>query len=118
MNKYSVSQLFSGVLSTDTEVTIKGWVRSRRTSKAGISFIEVHDGSCFAPMQVVAAETLVNYQDEILNISTGCAVEVTGQLVESQGQGQSVEIQAEAVKVVGWVENPETYPMAKKTSYL
>lgn len=114
MNKYSVSQLFSGVLSTDTEVTIKGWVRSRRTSKAGISFIEVHDGSCFAPMQVVAAETLVNYQDEILNISTGCAVEVTGQLVESQGQGQSVEIQAEAVKVVGWVENPETYPMAKK----
>ncbi len=114
MNTYSVADLFGGAVAVESEITIKGWVRSRRTSKAGISFVAIHDGSCFDAIQVVVPDSLTNYESEVLHIGTGCAVEATGKLVESQGQGQAVEIQATQVKVVGWVEEPETYPMAKK----
>ncbi len=114
MNKYSVADLFGGALSVGSEVTVKGWVRTRRTSKAGISFIAVHDGSCFDAIQVVAPDNLTNYEEEVIIIGTGCAVIVNGTLVESQGQGQSLEIQASSVEIVGWVQDPETYPMAKK----
>lgn len=113
MNKHSIADIFKNTVPTGNEVTIKGWVRSRRTSKAGISFVAVHDGSCFDAIQVVVPETLENY-DEVSRLSAGCAVIATGELVESQGQGQSVEVQARAMEVVGWVEDPETYPIAKK----
>ncbi|MCH9057790.1 MAG: asparagine--tRNA ligase, partial [Planctomycetes bacterium] len=97
------------------EITIKGWVRTRRGSKAdgGLSFIAVHDGTCFDPIQVVARADLDNYA-EIESLTTGCAIEVDGTLVTSQGKGQSVEIQASAVRIIGWVENPETYPASQK----
>ena len=113
MNKHSIADIFKNTVPTGDEVTIKGWVRSRRTSKAGISFVAVHDGSCFDAIQVVVPDTLENY-DEVSRLSAGCAVIATGELVESQGQGQSVEVQACAMEVVGWVEDPETYPIAKK----
>ena len=97
------------------ELTIKGWVRTKRDSKAdgGLSFVAVNDGTCFDPIQVVARHDLSNYE-EIAKINTGCSVEVDGVLVESQGKGQSVEIQATAVRVIGWVEDPETYPASNK----
>ncbi|RMF17083.1 MAG: asparagine--tRNA ligase [Gammaproteobacteria bacterium] len=95
-------------------VTVKGWVRSRRDSKAGLSFLHVHDGSCFDPIQAVVPNTLDNYESEVLRLTTGCSVEVTGELVASPAQGQACEIQAAEVRVVGWVDDPETYPMAKK----
>lgn len=95
-------------------VTVKGWLRSKRDSKAGISFLAIHDGTCFDPIQAVVPNTLVNYESEVLPLSTGCAVAVTGELVESQGKGQTVEIQASAVEVVGGVDDPEAYPIAKK----
>jgi len=99
-----------------TELTVKGWVRTRRDSKAdgGMSFMAVSDGTCFDHIQVVARNTLDNYQDEILKITAGCAVEVEGELVESSGKGQDVEIIASQVRVVGWVENPDSYPVAAK----
>jgi asparaginyl-tRNA synthetase len=99
-----------------TELTVKGWVRTRRDSKAdgGISFLAVSDGTCFDHIQVVAKNTLDNYQDEILKVTAGCAVEVDGELVESAGKGQDVEIVASAIRVVGWVENPDSYPVAAK----
>ncbi len=98
-----------------TQLTIKGWVRTKRDSKAdgGLSFIAVNDGTCFDPIQVVARHDLNNYE-EIAKLGTGCSVEVDGQLVESQGKGQSVEIQATAVRVIGWVEDPDTYPASNK----
>ncbi len=114
MNTHSIAELFNGAAKVGSDIVIKGWVRTRRTSKAGISFVAIHDGSCFDAMQVVVPDTLPNYQNDVLNIGTGCAVIATGTLVESEGQGQSVEIQATAIEVVGWVEEPETYPMAKK----
>lgn len=114
MNKYSVDEIFKGSVSTGSEVTIKGWVRSRRTSKAGISFVALHDGSCFDPIQIVVPDTLDNYESEVGKLGAGCAVIAIGELVESEGQGQSVEVQATSIEVVGWVDEPETYPIAKK----
>jgi len=114
MNEVSVERLLKGDIPVGETVTVKGWVRSKRDSKAGISFVAVHDGSSFDPIQAVVPEELDNYQSEVLHITTGCAVVITGQLVESQGKGQSVEIQASAVEVIGVVDDPETYPIAKK----
>ncbi len=114
MNKHSIAEIFEGAVATDQRVTLKGWVRTRRTSKAGISFVALHDGSCFDAIQIVVPDSLANYEDEVVHLGAGCAVIATGTLVESQGQGQSVEVQATELEVVGWVDEPETYPIAKK----
>ncbi len=98
----------------DTAVTIEGWVRSRRTSKGGFSFIHVNDGSSLDNLQAVANADLANYDAEITELNTGCAVRISGRLVESSGKGQDREIQAERVEVIGWVDDPESYPIAKK----
>ena len=111
-----VASLLKGKVPTGTSVTVKGWVRTRRDSKAGLSFIHVHDGSGFDPIQAVAPATLPNYETEIKRLTSGCSVIVTGMLTASQGQGQAVEIQAESVEVVGWVDDPETYPIQPKKS--
>ena len=112
-----VASALAGKIPTGTRVTVRGWVRTRRDSKAGLSFVHVHDGSCFDPLQVVAPAALPNYESEIKRLTSGCSVVATGTLTASQGQGQAVEIQAESVQVVGWVDDPETYPIQpKKTS--
>ncbi len=95
-------------------VTVRGWVRSRRDSKAGLSFIHVHDGSCFDPLQVVAPASLDNYEAEVRHLNTGCSMSATGTLVQSQGKGQGIELQAESVTVHGWVDDPDTYPVSAK----
>ena len=110
----TVKSLLKGEVALGTEVTLKGWVRSKRDSKAGVSFLAINDGSHLESIQAVVPNTLGNYESELLAITTGCAVKAKGQLVESQGKGQQVEVQASEVEVVGWVEDPETYPIAKK----
>jgi asparaginyl-tRNA synthetase len=110
---YTVAELFAKA-PINQKVKVKGWVRTRRDSKAGLSFIALYDGSSFAPVQVVAQNTLDNYADEILRLTAGCSIEVTGKLVESLGKGQSVEIQADTIKVLGWVDDPDTYPISPK----
>src|SRR6185312_10226929 len=114
MSAVSVKQALSGLVAEGGEVTVKGWVRTRRDSKAGLSFVNLSDGSCFDPIQVVAQNSLPNYANEVAHLTAGCAVIATGQLVPSQGKGQSFEIQASKVEVVGWVEDPETYPIQPK----
>src|SRR6476659_4186188 len=109
-----IALLLAGEVPVGNKVTIEGWLRTRRDSKAGLSFLAVHDGSCFEPLQVVAPNTLANYESDVLKLTTGCAVRATGQLVQSQGKGQAVEIQADSVEVVGWVEDPDHYPMQPK----
>lgn len=109
----AINELFTAGESNST-VSIAGWVRSRRDSKAGLSFVAVNDGSCFDSMQAVVPDTLANYEADVKKLSAGCAVRITGTLVESAGKGQSVEIQATDVDVVGWVDDPESYPIAKK----
>ncbi len=114
MVEQQISDIFKGKVAVGTKVTVEGWVRTRRDSKAGLSFIHVSDGSCFAPIQVVAPAELPNYADEVQKLGAGCAIRATGELVESQGKGQSVEVRADHIHVVGWVDDPETYPMQAK----
>ena len=114
MSVVPVADVLHGRVAVDSEVTVRGWVRTRRDSKAGLSFIAVYDGSCFNPVQAVVNNSLNNYQDEVLRLTTGCSVIVTGTVVASPGQGQAFEIQATRLEVVGWVEDPDSYPMAAK----
>jgi asparaginyl-tRNA synthetase len=109
-----IADVLAGREPVGSRVVIEGWVRTRRDSKAGLSFLAVHDGSCFDPLQVVAPAELPNYQADVLRITSGCAVRVTGELVASQGKGQAVELRAEAIEVVGWVDDPDHYPMQPK----
>src|SRR5688500_13804901 len=113
-----VSAILAGKTPIGSRATVRGWVRTRRDSKAGLSFVHVHDGSCFDPIQVVAPSQLPNYQSEVLKLTSGCAVIATGVLAQSQGQGQVVELQADGIEVLGWVDDPEAYPIQpKKTSF-
>jgi asparaginyl-tRNA synthetase len=114
----AIASVLEGATPAGTRVSVRGWVRTRRDSKAGLSFVHVHDGSCFDPIQVVASKDLPNYESEVRKLTSGCSVIATGVLAASQGQGQAVELQAESVDVVGWVDDPEAYPIQqKKTSF-
>ena len=110
----SIVDVLQGKIAIGEKVTVRGWVRTRRDSKAGLSFLAVYDGSCFAPIQAIVNNDIVNYESEVLHLTAGCSVIVTGTVVESPAEGQAVELQAESVEVTGWVEDPETYPMAAK----
>src|SRR5215471_18479359 len=95
---FNVRSILAGEAPKDAAVTIQGWVRTRRDSKAGISFVHLSDGSAFHPVQVVAPNTLPNYTDEILKLTAGCAIEATGSIVPSPAKGQPFEMQASAIK--------------------
>jgi len=109
-----IKDALAGRPGVGAAVTVEGWVRTRRDSKAGFSFINVNDGSCFDSIQVVAPGELQNYGSEVLKLTSGCAVECRGTLVESAGRGQKYEIRAEAIHVLGWVQDPDTYPIQPK----
>jgi len=111
---YSNKKLFNSPNLIGQTVTVKGWVRSRRDSKAGFSFVAVHDGSCFDAIQAIVPNTVDNYSSQVLKLTKDCSVAVTGKLIASQGKGQSVEIQADSIEIYGWVESPETYPVSSK----
>ena len=114
MTQLTCADILAGRAPKDNPVTLKGWVRTRRDSKAGISFVHVSDGSSFHPVQVVAPSTLANYADEVLHLTAGCAVEALGAIVASPAKGQPFEMQASAIKVIGWVEDPDSYPIQPK----
>ncbi|MBL9038710.1 MAG: asparagine--tRNA ligase, partial [Archangium sp.] len=114
MEIVSVQRALTGGIAVNSKVEVRGWVRTRRDSKAGISFVNVSDGSCQDPIQVVAPATLGNYQSEVLKLTAGASVIAQGTLVQSQGKGQSMEIQADSVQVLGLVDDPETYPIQPK----
>jgi asparaginyl-tRNA synthetase len=114
MTVLTCAEILAGRAPNDRPVTVKGWVRTRRDSKAGISFVNVSDGSGFHPVQVVAPSALPNYADEVLHLTAGCAVEATGTIVPSPARGQPFEMQATAIKVVGWVDDPDAYPIQPK----
>src|SRR5256884_6979084 len=114
MQTLSVREILGGRAPQEAAITVRGWVRTRRDSRAGISFLHLSDGSSFHPLQVVAPNTLPNYTDEVLKLSAGCAVEATGMVVPSPAKGQPFEMQANAVRVIGWVDDPDTYPIQPK----
>ncbi len=114
MSFTTIKKALSGRTTVGTYVTVRGWVRTRRDSKAGFSFINVHDGSCFDSIQVVAPAELENYISEVRKLTSGCALECQGTLVKSAGRGQNYEIQCSKLKVIGWVDEPDTYPVQPK----
>jgi len=99
--------------SIGEQVRLQGWVRTRRDSKGGFSFIELNDGSCLANIQVIADNALDNYESEIKHLTAGCSVTVIGEVKESGGKGQATEVLAAAVQVHG-SSDPESYPLQKK----
>jgi asparaginyl-tRNA synthetase len=109
-----IADLLEGAVPVGTNVTVKGWVRTRRDSKAGLSFLHVNDGTRFDSIQVVVPNALANYESEVLRLTAGCSVEIDGTLVASEGKGQAFELRAGEVRVVGWVEDPDTYPISPK----
>ncbi|HIM49083.1 MAG TPA: asparagine--tRNA ligase [Dehalococcoidia bacterium] len=97
--------------SAGGDVLVQGWVKTRRSSKA-VSFVQVSDGSTLADIQVVADESLPNFQ-AVDALTTGCSVSIIGTLVESPGKGQKYELHAKSIEVVG-ESDPDTYPLQKK----
>jgi len=95
------------------EVVLQGWVRTRRDSKGGFSFLEINDGSSLGNIQVVAEGELPNYESEVRHLTAGCSVTIEGTVKPSQGKGQSTEILAREVIVHGWAD-ADSYPLQKK----
>ncbi|QJC28868.1 asparagine--tRNA ligase [Enterobacteriaceae endosymbiont of Plateumaris consimilis] len=110
----SISQLIKDKIKINSEITISGWVRTKRISKSGITFIILYDGSNINDIQVIAYSSLNNYKKEILLITSGCSLTITGKLIKSPKKLQKYEICATQIKVLGWVKNPETYPITPK----
>lgn len=113
MEKITVAAARNSRAIGKKDVQLQGWVRTRRDSKGGFSFVEMNDGSCFGNIQIIADGDLPNYESEIKKLTSGCSVTVRGAIKESGGKGQATEIQASAVIVHGWAD-PESYPLQKK----
>jgi asparaginyl-tRNA synthetase len=113
-NVLAVREVLGGRAPQGEPVAVRGWIRTRRDSKAGFSFLSVSDGSSLHPLQIVAPSSLANYGGDILRLTAGCAVEATGTIVPSPAKGQPFEMQASAVNVVGWVDDPDRYPIQPK----
>lgn len=95
------------------EIRLQGWVRTRRDSKGGFSFLELNDGSCLGNIQIVVPGELPNYESEIKRLTTGCSIVVEGVIQASPGEKQAVELLARRIAVFGWAP-PESYPLQKK----
>ena len=106
--KYLLKENVSGLIGSD--ICVKGWVRTKRGNK-NVAFIAINDGSIIHNIQVVADPA--RFEDELKRIATGACIGVEGKLVESQGSGQTVEVQAERIVVYGEAD-PDTYPLQKK----
>ncbi len=110
MQRTRISEIFTSD-SPMGEALVQGWVKTRRTSRS-VSFVQVSDGSTLRDLQVVISEDSPAYA--VANaLSTGCSIEVVGDVVESQGKGQRYELQARELQVLGTAD-PETYPLQKK----
>ncbi len=97
----------------DKTVTVQGWVRTRRDSKAGVSFVEMNDGSCLRNLQVVVELKRPEFEEVLKKVTTGCSLSVTGRVMRSPGKGQSIELHAQELVLVGWAD-PASYPLQKK----
>ncbi|WP_343126402.1 asparagine--tRNA ligase [Buchnera aphidicola] len=114
MKVTSLSEIFLKKKNINEIILIRGWVRSRRDSKSGISFLNVYDGSIFNSIQVVIKNSLSNYFTEILKLTIGCSVIIKGILIFSPSSINIYEIKAISVHVIGKILSPQKYPMSAK----
>ena len=112
MKKLSVKEARDAT-SIGRQALIQGWVRTRRDSGGGFSFIEVNDGTCLANIQVIADGTLSNYESEVKKLGAGSSVSVSGEVKPSGGKGQATEVYASEIIVHGWAD-PDEFPLQKK----
>ncbi|MDQ1237670.1 MAG: 30S ribosomal protein S6 [Wigglesworthia glossinidia] len=112
MELVTISDIFNKKTSTSKVVEIKAWVKNKRDSKIGISFIDIYDGSCFKHIQVIANNKLKNYTKDILKLNSGCSIYVRGTI--QQSTNSQFEIYAQSLQIIGNVFNPETYPISPK----
>ena len=112
MQYYRIKKIFESK-NTGNQIEIRGWVRTRRDSKGHFSFLEINDGSCLANLQVIADESLPNYNSQVRKLTAGCSVRVAGELKDSPAKGQEVELLASEIEIYGWAD-PESYPLQKK----
>ena len=112
MQKLSVDQARDSALIGKSAV-LEGWVRTRRDSKAGFSFIEINDGSSQGNIQFIADSKLPNYESEIKTLTAGCSIRAAGEIKKSAGQGQNTELHADQITIYGWAD-PDNYPLQKK----
>jgi asparaginyl-tRNA synthetase len=92
------------------QVRLQGWIRTRRDSKGGFSFLEINDGSCLGNLQVIADADLPNYESDVKRLTTGCSVTIEGEVKESGGK-QATEVFAASLVVHGWADD---FPLQKK----
>ncbi|HEX2613509.1 MAG TPA: OB-fold nucleic acid binding domain-containing protein, partial [Fibrobacteria bacterium] len=118
LNRSKIATLLAGEgIPLNVPVTVMGWVRTRRESKAGLAFVEVNDGSCFDNLQLVVAADWAGYSEVVPKLHAGVSLRASGLLVASQGGRQAVELQVSALEVVGDCD-PAAYPIGKqKISY-
>jgi len=115
MKKYtSIKQCLSFVEAPSYLVSVQGWIKTRRDSKAGFSFIQLNDGSCFHNLQLVIPSSIANYDACVLKANSGCSLRAEGMLVASPGKEQSFEMQVQSIEIIGFVDNPESYPIQPK----
>ena len=99
--------------SIGKQVRLQGWIRTRRDSKGGFSFLEINDGSCLSNIQVIADGSLPNYETDVKALSAGASVAIDGEIKESGGKGQATEVLAAKVTLFGTAD-PQSYPLQKK----
>ena len=112
MKRIKIKELLNNMQGEES-VLVNGWVRTRRDSKGGFSFLEINDGSCQANIQAIVEHSLKEFAGVDKKITTGSCIAISGQLVASEGKGQKMEIQATAIEVYGSAD-VETYPLQKK----
>jgi len=112
MQKMTVAQARQSS-AAGQHATLQGWIRTRRDSKAGFSFLELNDGTSLGNIQVIADASLANYESEVKHLSAGASVTVEGEVKASPAKEQATEVQAQRIAVHGWAD-PETYPLQKK----
>jgi asparaginyl-tRNA synthetase len=112
--EFTIKECLGATSALDKLVIVHGWVKTRRDSKAGFSFINLSDGSCQASLQLVVPNTLVNYHSDVLKITSGCSIEAEGILVASPKDQQACELQVSKIRVFGFIDNPDTYPISPK----
>ncbi|CAL4323205.1 Asparagine--tRNA ligase [Buchnera aphidicola (Eriosoma lanigerum)] len=109
----SVLDVYKNKINVNTEIIIRGWMRNKRDSKLGFSFLDIVDGSSVYPIQFIVYNHLLNYQ-EVLKLTTGCSIIAKGILVYSQGKNQVYEVIAKKIKIYGWIDKPNQYPISSK----